>query len=1014
MFRLLKHVPPSWRAALARRLPRSLHDTYVFVRDRARGDIKRDLELDIDADLDLVIEPGRGYDLVLLCPNYPSETDAQSNGGEFVRTRVGAYCKHGLNVLVVEVSTRNTTLVIEQHAAHPVVRLHPRRLDELLGAVANACRTVAVHVVTPATAEALARHIAPQRVAYFFHGSEIRDYRRLYFNYDTADMETHRRARDATHAARMETARKLIGDGRSAMVFVSRYLQSMAERDTGLPIPQATVIPNFIDSDFYVYRAKLANDARRVLLIRSFDAANYAADIAVDAIVHLLQSPLGESLHFTVCGFGRHFRRLTLPLTGYRNVTLREGVLSRDEMRILHAHHGIFLAPSRHDTQGVTMCEAMASGLVPVTHRVGGIPEFVDPDCGAIAADHTPREFARCIAELAQDLEGFERKSTLAARRVRERCGMHATIERELAVIAQCLGADHAVASAQVLRMTDVTVLADASDAHVANLARAGAVLEVRGENLRFEVALPALESCRYAYTEGAEARAWLAIARALGERFAPGSVLLIRADDPLLPLALMLKKHFGIDYALCDLTPAAATGTPAVAVLSSALAVVLAPGVEAASVAAKYVGPLPMLAAPLTPDALLNLARDASQVIARAATEPRRDCTRILLVAYYAGDCKSVGALRPNYWFEEFDRLSGGRTETHLATAMRPTQAHARLHYVPDLNGITLTDAEDLRARWVSEFVKTEQERVKHSNTLGYYWRVALERYFQNLALEFDAVIISGNPFANFDFAAFAQARWGARVVLDYRDPFALNPRFKYSAEARSSVTSIEAGYNFQADLILAVNNECAQLVVGHEEHRTAVVPNGFDDRIAATVTPAALGDGRINFVHAGSFYYYGNVDDLLGALDPRRHCLHHVGRAPEFAPAMLESGRLQLHGLQPYPTALSIVAGADCGLVFLTDSGFESTTKIFDYLCFDLDVLVLSPDDTPRGPLAEFGAAGGKLHWVKNTPEALSRFLASYTPSPRRAGFGERYSRATSARHLLGLLGVSGDGAQ
>ena len=115
-----------------------------------------------------------------------------------------------------------------------------------------------------------------------------------------------------------------------------------------------------------------------------------------------------------------------------------------------------------------------------------------------------------------------------------------------------------------------------------------------------------------------------------------------------------------------------------------------------------------------------------------------------------------------------------------------------------------------------------------------------------------------------------------------------------------------------------------------------------------------------------------------------------------------------MELHGLQPYATALSIIAGSDCGIVLLTESGFESTTKIFDYLSFDLDVLVISPDDTPRGPLGEIGQAGGKLHWVCNTRASIEQFLAHYQPSPRRPGFGARYSRAESTRRLLGLLGV------
>ena len=950
---------------------------------------------------------GLGYDVLLFCPNYPDMSGARGNGGEFVRARVAAYARHGLAVLVVEVTRLNRAVVLEQQVGHACLRIAPLALNELLRCLAGHYRAVMVHAMTPQLATQLARHVAPERIAYFFHGAEIRDYRRLHFNYTTAEMEANRRARDSTHFARMAAARAVIRSARSPMVFVSHYLRDIAARDTGLALPLAQVIPNFIDTEFFAYRAKSVAMAGRVLLIRAFDGANYAADIAVAAILDLLATAPDVALQFTVCGFGRHFRSLTAPLAGYANVVLREGYLSRDEIRALHACHGIFLAPSRHDTQGVTMCEAMASGLVPVTHAVGGIPEYVDAECGELASDDTPREFARCIARLAADSGGFLRKSAAAAAHMQARCGAHATIVRELALIKQCAGPDTRPTARQVLCMSDIAVLANTADARLVTLTRGERSLAIAGAAIRFETALPALETCRYAFTNPREARAWLSVARVIGRRFAVGSVLLIRAGDALLPLVLMLKKHFEIDYVVWDLTPATASGARASAVLGCARAVVLAPGIELPSVEAKHVAPLRVLrSAAVSIDALLKAPAAALPAAVPAPLAHASNPQRVLLVAYYAGPCATVGVARPNYWFEELDRLSAGRTETHLATAVAPSETSLRIHHVPDLHGIALTEADDLRTKWVSEFVATEAQRTKQVNTLGYFWRVALERYFVDSQLHFDTVVISGNPFAYFDFAAFARARWGAKLVLDYRDPFALNPVMNYDAAARSTATFIEAGYNFQADLILAVNDECTARVVGYGEHATAVVANGYDERISADIVPRELERSRINLVHAGALNHYRRLDELLDALDDTHHRLHHVGRPPPAAPTTSASEVLVLHGIQTYRDTLAIVAGADCGIVFLSDAGFESTTKIFDYLCFDLDVLVISSDPTPRGPLAEIAAAGGKLHWLENTPAGLRHFLAGYAPSARRPGFGERYSRAASTRQLLALL--------
>ena len=956
----------------------------------------------------LELNSGLGYDILLFCPNYPAMVANRGNGGEFVRTRVRAYARRGLSVLVVEITRLNRAVVLEQQGDHACLRIAPIALAELLRCMAGSYRAVVVHALTPQLGALLARFVPPERVAYFFHGAEIRDYRRLYFNHGTHDMELQRHARDTTHFARMEAARNVIRDGRSPMVFVSHYLRTLAERDTGLDIPQAQIIPNFIDVDFYRYRAKDAALARRILLIRSFEAANYAADIAVDAILELLATPLGASLRFTVCGFGRHFSTLTAPLKAYDNVVVREAYLPREEIRALHERHGIFLAPSRHDTQGVTMCEAMASGLVPVTHGVGGIPEYVDATCGELALDHTAHEFARCIARLVEGSERFLRKSAAAAAQMQARCASHATIERELALVAQCAATSARTTTRRLLCMADVTLATGHHDPRRVTLARGAETLSVISPDLQIQIPLPAIDTCRYAFTQGDEARRWLSVARALARCCAAGSVFVLRADDPLLPLALMMKKHYAIDYVPWGLTAATASGARACALLGSAQAVVLAAGVERAAIEAKFVAPLLVHALPCDIDTLLQAPPSSKPNPTLSPNVKSQARLRILLVAYYAGPCATVGVARPNYWFEEFDRLSGGRTETHLATAVRPVQASSRIHHVPDMHGITLTEQTDVRSPWVSAFVATEARQARQVNTLGYFWRIALERYFAASDLDFDAVILSGNPYAYFDFASFARARWSAQIVLDYRDPFALNPVMNFDDNTRRSASYIEAGYNFQADLILAVNNECVTRIVGHGEHRTAVVANGYDERIAAQVVPLVLDTQRINLIHAGALNHYRSLDTLLEVLDGGRHRLHHVGNPPTVLPDIHEAGVLVLHGRRSYNETLALVAGADCGIVFLSESGFESTTKVFDYLCFDLDVLVISPDPTPRGPLAEIANAGGKLHWVRNTRVDLAAFLAPYQPSPRRAGTVEAYSRAASTQKLLQLLGV------
>ena len=47
---------------------------------------------------------------------------------------------------------------------------------------------------------------------------------------------------------------------------------------------------------------------------------------------------------------------------------------------VLIVNNGIFICPTRQDAQGVSMCEAMSSGLVPITLYNTAIPECLPND----------------------------------------------------------------------------------------------------------------------------------------------------------------------------------------------------------------------------------------------------------------------------------------------------------------------------------------------------------------------------------------------------------------------------------------------------------------------------------------------------------------------------------------------------------------------------------------------------------------------------------------------------------
>ena len=91
------------------------------------------------------------------------------------------------------------------------------------------------------------------------------------------------------------------------------------------------------------------------------------------------------------------------------------------------------LIPTRQDAQGVSMCEAMSSGLVPVTSNNTAIPEYVNNECGYLA--NNVDELASAITEMYYNEKVFLAKSKKAHDFIFEKCSPKKVMTEELNLI---------------------------------------------------------------------------------------------------------------------------------------------------------------------------------------------------------------------------------------------------------------------------------------------------------------------------------------------------------------------------------------------------------------------------------------------------------------------------------------------------------------------------------------------------------------------------------------------------
>lgn len=217
-------------------------------------------------------------------------------------------------------------------------------------------------------------------------------------------------------------------------VFVSRWMKRICETDTLSRVIQSHIIPNPIDNRLFRPMEKSEEQRRRILMIRPFDSKKYAVDIAIEAIELIQKYPWFKDASVVIYGRGEKFAATTRSISCLPNVKLHPTFIPQNEIPTVHADAGIFLCPTRQDAQGVSMCEAMSSGLVPVTSENTAIPEFVTHGVSGFMA-RDAHEIAMAIDRLVTNPNLFCEMSRAASRSIIDFAGIESVIRRELALI---------------------------------------------------------------------------------------------------------------------------------------------------------------------------------------------------------------------------------------------------------------------------------------------------------------------------------------------------------------------------------------------------------------------------------------------------------------------------------------------------------------------------------------------------------------------------------------------------
>lgn len=371
--------------------------------------------------------------IVIVNSNYPSETNKY--GDVFVHSRLIHYQKE-LDVQVIGYSKAADK---DYNYTYEGIRVEvlSKKQDLRKRIESHNPDLLGFHFIEGWMVEDIVKYFNSIPIFVWVHGIEALGwYRRLFYLQPNGSSIFNFTKYVVKNTIQMLQMKKLINYSNSTskvnFIFVSRWMKRITETDTATRIRYFSIIPNPIDSERFRYVQKDPDLRKRALLIRSFDNKKYANDIAIDSILKLSKNKrVFEDMQFAIYGKGKLFTQLVNKVKHLKNVEVVNDFVENKDIPGIHKKYGVMLCPTRQDAQGVSMCEAMSSGLVPVSSNNTAIPEFVqDGKTGFLA--NSSDDIVRTIEFLYDNPKEFLQISKEASTSIKNISSTESVVNAEL------------------------------------------------------------------------------------------------------------------------------------------------------------------------------------------------------------------------------------------------------------------------------------------------------------------------------------------------------------------------------------------------------------------------------------------------------------------------------------------------------------------------------------------------------------------------------------------------------
>lgn len=374
--------------------------------------------------------------VLVIVPNYPSYENLYYSA--FAHSRNKEYIKNAIKIQVVSVSETNWYQTIYIQDGIPVYRCDYNYLKKILSK--HQYKVIIVHFVDERLYPIFDGYVHDdEELIFIVHGPEttfryLVNVARPYFT-----PEIKYPVQSPIYDIKEQYVKKYAQKQNVHWIFISEWLKNFSQKEMNIEFKNCSIINNVINEEIFPYKKKTEKQRCNILVIRKFDNFSYhAIDQMVLTIMELSKRPFFQQLEFEIYGDGNYYDELIRPLLQFKNVHLHRTFIPNNQIYKIHEKSGIMLIPSRHDSQGVSMCEAASSGVIPVGTDVAAIPYFINNEKYHILAESEKEEqLADIIERLYKNPKEFLEISEGLSKEIREKCCKKNTVDKEISIIKE-------------------------------------------------------------------------------------------------------------------------------------------------------------------------------------------------------------------------------------------------------------------------------------------------------------------------------------------------------------------------------------------------------------------------------------------------------------------------------------------------------------------------------------------------------------------------------------------------